>query len=1612
MDPLAAALPRFEEELGAAALRLLRAIAAAIDALPDVAVRGQQRILLNRADVLTELAKLEAKPVSNDSFRQRLRRINEAARSPELAIYGGEAPFLIHARAEQLAVSLTEGYREHLARARLRDQVRRATDEGTELDEASVVEPSAQRRQFQVFVSHAWQSEPEIEEIVDRFCKHLDERLSHLPEPWRHRFSLKVWFDREKMHGRDTFDSQSEAASAEAEIGLLLLSHRWFHRPSCQAEAENFHDTAGRDLSGKVFHLVQVSGQSHSSEKVYIGRPRFPETWKGDFPTLLKLYAKGDADDRDEFFDRLTKEICETAELLLDQPQLAKKSHSFEIKPKPSTSERAKVDLRKLVKEQGPGLDRHDLEAREGSATDPFGTKAEGSDDRFELLPALMDWATKPEEPRRLTALLGSFGAGKTIAAQLFARKLSQGLSKDPTAPLPVYLDLRRLIAHFSAATRPEEFRLETLIALSLNIPNSGLDEQQALLELLRGEACVILFDGLDEVGTRLGAARTAALFRQLLEVVPVATWEADSKRGAADWIACPTRIFVTCRSHFFRDNFEERGLLTGQHRHGPQASGDKALHQCFYMAHFTFDQVQDYLTKTLGEVEGPRAMATIRSVHDLLGLASKPLMARLIIGHLPEIEAAAKAGQHFNTAQLYGYLFRTTLARDQDKRLMLSERDREVLLEELSLKLWQEGRASLPVGQLEDWLDEQAEGRSGLGQIMRASPEMRMLIQTDLRNASLLVRINDDAFQFAHTSFYEYFLARAIYRTVSEGGLDEVEPSRPVSIETRVFVHEIYATKSDHEQRKWMKAVAEVLASDQKRPRRQLLADLLLRVPSEARTVPLVEGANLSYLDLRGLKIEGQAESAVQWRSVSLHGSHLNLARLSRVVIERCDLRDCDLTQASFKDCAFRDSAGPPIGLGSARFLDTRFAGTSIEWASSSRFAYRCHGLEALPKVVSRDPMICSLGGAYSFVHSVACSLDGQHVLTGEDAIIRLWDVKSSCEILRVQGHKGSVSSVAFSPSGRRFLTGSDDGTVGLWDADSCTEMASCKRHNGMVSSVAFAPDDKLFLTGSYDRTARIWNADSGTEVLRTLRHESSVLSVAFSSDGEYILTGSSDHTARLWNTKSGEEVRRYPGHEDSVRSVAFSPEGELLLTGSDDCTVRLWSAENGCEVARFTDHKFPVTSVAFLSGGQRVLTGSIDGIARLWDTKSGTEIARSHIYSDLVTSIAVTPDGQLIAAGSAIGSVGILDVENAAENARFQGHTRPVTSVAFSPKGRHMAIGLRDVAVRLRDAESGKEIARLQGHRGGVRSVAFSPDSRQLLADSSDQTACLYDVGSGRQILRLHGHKGPVSSVTFSPDGARILTGSYDHTARLWETASGREVVRLEGHTDWVQSVTFAPEGNLVLTGSDDYTARLWCAESGREVGQLEGHDNFVVSTAFAPDGKRLLTGSGDRTARLWCVENRTEIKELEGHDGPVNSVTFAPDGKHFLTGSHDCTARLWDTESYKERIRFQGNMGPVTSVAFSPDGGRVLTGSGDGTVHLWDARTGELLRVFVSYPDSWATLDKAGNLIATTEKAWPYFNVVVGTRLSEKQVFGAHHHPDWERAIGQTPSPETGS
>ena len=103
-------------------------------------------------------------------------------------------------------------------------------------------------------------------------------------------------------------------------------------------------------------------------------------------------------------------------------------------------------------------------------------------------------------------------------------------------------------------------------------------------------------------------------------------------------------------------------------------------------------------------------------------------------------------------------------------------------------------------------------------------------------------------------------------------------------------------------------------------------------------------------------------------------------------------------------------------------------------------------------------------------------------------------------------------------------------------------------------MTSVAFSPDGKRLASTSMDRTVKVWAANSGQDALTFEGHTNGCCDVAFSPDGKWLASSSWDETVKyavkIWDAATGQAARTLKGHEFLVNSVAFSPDGMRLAS------------------------------------------------------------------------------------------------------------------------------------------------------------------------------------------------------------------------------------------------------------------------------------------------------------------------------------------------------------------------------------------------------------------------------------------------------------------------------
>ncbi|KAF9315250.1 hypothetical protein BG003_003206 [Podila horticola] len=169
----------------------------------------------------------------------------------------------------------------------------------------------------------------------------------------------------------------------------------------------------------------------------------------------------------------------------------------------------------------------------------------------------------------------------------------------------------------------------------------------------------------------------------------------------------------------------------------------------------------------------------------------------------------------------------------------------------------------------------------------------------------------------------------------------------------------------------------------------------------------------------------------------------------------------------------------------------------------------------------------------------------------------------------------------------------------------------ATLKRHMDTVTSIAFHPTNKSILSGSEDGTMKYWNLESPLreskrqiEPVHTYRgHTKAITSVAISADHNKCFSGSMDSTIRAWKMVPMNK-ETYSRHDPA-----------LALSSFIGHTDSVWDLR-----------LFPLS----ISSSQLLASISADGALKIWDTETkGSPLRSSWGYHGLETSALLEPVG-----------------------------------------------------------------------------------------------------------------------------------------------------------------------------------------------------------------------------------------------------------------------------------------------------------------------------------------------------------------------------------------------
>jgi WD40 repeat protein len=211
--------------------------------------------------------------------------------------------------------------------------------------------------------------------------------------------------------------------------------------------------------------------------------------------------------------------------------------------------------------------------------------------------------------------------------------------------------------------------------------------------------------------------------------------------------------------------------------------------------------------------------------------------------------------------------------------------------------------------------------------------------------------------------------------------------------------------------------------------------------------------------------------------------------------------------------------------------------------------------------------PKVLATGDDVFF--DVAFRPDGKELAaSGADGSIRIFDVATGAERLKVSNHADWVTDVSYSADGALIATASRDKSSKVFDAATGRMLASNSETAAPVRGATFAPDGKSVVSVG-GNGARVWKVEDSTTIGELPAFQGETQAIV--SHGEHVFAASADRSVREFKLADRTQVRSLADHPAWVLSLAVNEPTHRVATGCFDGTVTIWNLDDGAKVTQF---------------------------------------------------------------------------------------------------------------------------------------------------------------------------------------------------------------------------------------------------------------------------------------------------------------------------------------------------------------------------------------------------------------------------------------------------------
>lgn len=348
-------------------------------------------------------------------------------------------------------------------------------------------------------------------------------------------------------------------------------------------------------------------------------------------------------------------------------------------------------------------------------------------------------------------------------------------------------------------------------------------------------------------------------------------------------------------------------------------------------------------------------------------------------------------------------------------------------------------------------------------------------------------------------------------------------------------------------------------------------------------------------------------------------------------------------------------------------------------------------------------------------------------------DGSVRVWDCKTAQLVIRFNGHRSAVTTLAFDGSGTRLASGGKDAHIIVWDLISEVGLYRLKGHKDQVTGVEFLKgsntldvenekmhdgEDCYLLSTGKDTLIKLWELSTQHCMETHVAHNGECWGMALSPDQRGCLTIGNDGEMKVWVIDFREFTPSvthsdthclldrgylYRANKDRGAGITFHPTSNFIATHGTDKSVEIWRIRSEDEVKRVLKRKRKRAAEK-----KKVSTGEEEA-----EVAPANDLSSATVEDIFVSYVVVRTGGKVrgIDWASKPGKSSSVQLLISLSNNSLEFYDIPIPSSSKEKK-------------KVAEVPDYKKLHSLEftGHRSDIRALALSSDDRMLASASSD--------------------------------------------------------------------------------------------------------------------------------------------------------------------------------------------------------------------------------------------------------------------------------------------------